>query len=224
MEKELVVHPSGLTIRKNSYDTEIIKEVARSYGWMDVKDKVVLDIGANFGAYTSYALKNGAKEVWAFEPEPENFALLQKNVGDDPRAKIFNGAIIRGENTTIDFYLTTGTNHGSYSMFSYRGREKITVKAHQYSKVLDKVKPQCIKCDCEGAEYDFFVTRMPESVEQVVMELHYNCPAGTSPKWYHQALKITAMFANWETVKEPKRNEKLWHTIGGWRKKQLSVQ
>lgn len=46
------------------------------------KGHVVLDIGANIGYYTLlFAKKVGLDgHVFAFEPEPQNFALLSKNV------------------------------------------------------------------------------------------------------------------------------------------------
>ena len=38
-----------------------------------------MDIGANIGIYSLYAAKRGHKVV-AFEPESQNFALLQRNI------------------------------------------------------------------------------------------------------------------------------------------------
>lgn len=43
------------------------------------KDAVLYDIGANVGGYTVWAAKRGVK-VLAFEPEAENYALLNKNI------------------------------------------------------------------------------------------------------------------------------------------------
>lgn len=49
--------------------------------WIDTfkSDEVFFDIGANIGLYSIYAAKRGIK-VTAFEPESQNFALLNKNV------------------------------------------------------------------------------------------------------------------------------------------------
>lgn len=216
---DLLQHPNGMFIRPDTYDHSIIGEVKRSYGWMDVKNKVVLDVGANIGAFTHHALANGAKEVWAFEPDADNFVLLQKNVGDDPRAKLKNAALISGDAASIDFYLTDGTNHGNYSMYSIRGRKKVTVNAVNFRKVLDHVKPDVIKMDCEGAEYDLLRPfYLPDSVKQFAMELHYNTPASQCESWYELAGELAENFDSWETVVRPKRNEKLWHTLGGWRR------
>jgi len=218
--REVIQHSSGLHIRKDSFDSEIIKEIHRSYGWMDIEGKVVMDIGANFGAFSHYALKRGAKFIYAFEPEQENFELLKRNVGEfEPsRIKLVNAALVSGAGGEIDFYLTTGTNHGSYSMYSYRGRQKVTVKSFNFAEALKEAQPECIKMDCEGAEHDLLPCVFPTSVKQLAMELHYNGPAHTVPSWYDHSEDIMEMFKDWETVKEPKRNPKLWHTLAGWKK------
>lgn len=43
------------------------------------RDSFVIDVGANIGYYTLLAAKRGAT-VYAFEPEPHNFDLLQRNI------------------------------------------------------------------------------------------------------------------------------------------------
>lgn len=42
---------------------------------------VVVDLGANIGAFSLYAAAMGAKKVIAVEPEPHNMELLVQNVG-----------------------------------------------------------------------------------------------------------------------------------------------
>lgn len=42
---------------------------------------IVVDLGANIGAFTLYAAALGAKKVIAVEPEPHNVEMLVKNVG-----------------------------------------------------------------------------------------------------------------------------------------------
>ena len=46
-------------------------------------DDAIYDIGANVGAYSLYAgkkIKGGKGQVYAFEPEPYNRSLLEKNI------------------------------------------------------------------------------------------------------------------------------------------------
>lgn len=64
-------------------ETEKILELAP-------KDKLCLDIGANIGVISMALVANGYK-VAAFEPQPEVFKLLKKNVGFD--ADVHNTAL-----------------------------------------------------------------------------------------------------------------------------------
>jgi FkbM family methyltransferase len=64
-------------------ETEKILELAP-------KDKLCLDIGANIGVISMALVANGYK-VAAFEPQPEVFKLLKKNVGFD--ADVYNTAL-----------------------------------------------------------------------------------------------------------------------------------
>lgn len=46
---------------------------------------IVVDIGANIGAFTLYAAKMGAKKVIAVEPEPHNIELLRMNIAENKK-------------------------------------------------------------------------------------------------------------------------------------------
>lgn len=43
-------------------------------------DEILLDIGANVGMFTIWAAKTRGVQVYAFEPESQNFALLYRNI------------------------------------------------------------------------------------------------------------------------------------------------
>jgi FkbM family methyltransferase len=44
------------------------------------KDDVLIDIGANVGMYTIWAAKTRGARVFAFEPESQNYSLLNRNI------------------------------------------------------------------------------------------------------------------------------------------------
>ncbi|MGZ5091242.1 MAG: FkbM family methyltransferase [Burkholderiales bacterium] len=44
-------------------------------------DEVLLDCGANVGMYTIWAAATRGVRVYAFEPESQNYALLNRNIG-----------------------------------------------------------------------------------------------------------------------------------------------
>jgi FkbM family methyltransferase len=55
-------------------------------------DDVLVDIGANVGMYTIWAARTRGVRVWAFEPEAQNYALLNRNIhanGLDERVQAF---------------------------------------------------------------------------------------------------------------------------------------
>jgi FkbM family methyltransferase len=213
----LEVYKNGMHYRPWTYDKSVITEMPRAYGWLDLEGKVVLDIGGNIGAFSNFAIERGAKEVWAFEPEEENFELLSMNVGG--RAKVFRGALISGKDSEIKFYKTTsGKNPGNYSMIPFKGREIVKVPAINFSSVLNELQPEVIKMDCEGAEYDLLKTVLPDSVQEISLEIHLN-----KREFKECAEKLIALFDTWEMVKAPKYNDKSWHTYGGWRKNSSSA-
>jgi len=59
---------------------EIFRDL--TYNFKDCKinsGDIVLDIGANIGVFSRYAIANGAHEVYSFEPIKENYDFLVKN-------------------------------------------------------------------------------------------------------------------------------------------------
>lgn len=112
------------------------------------KTDVIIDIGANIGYYTILFARLG-KEVHAFEPEPENFKLLQKNIRVN---KITNAIIVQkavsNKNGTVNLKLNK-LNTGGHHITSLT-KETIqieTIRLDNYIKQAD-----FIKMDIEGAE------------------------------------------------------------------------
>ena len=73
--------------RANTTDENIINEILNKQAYRKKKinffieeDDVWLDGGAHIGFFSLYASKNNAKKIYCFEPEKENFSLLQQNI------------------------------------------------------------------------------------------------------------------------------------------------
>ncbi len=220
---ELYKHESGLYLRKGSYDTYTIKEIIKSYSWMPVNKKRVLDIGGCFGGYSKYALDNGAEEVWTFEPEPRNYFTTCKNLQkyiDDKKCHVYNYAVVLNDpRHEIPFYISfNGKSFGSFSTTRYRGRKEIQVKTMNLSKIFENFKPEVLKIDCEGQEHDLLQRNLPECVKYFTMEIHL-----TKPTWKESGIQIIKQFDDWECVKQPKFVYKtgkpvLFTTIGAWKR------
>ena len=57
------------------------------WGFVSYKNKIVLDLGADYGSTAYYFLKRGAKKVIAVEGDPFYASKLLKNYGMDSRVK-----------------------------------------------------------------------------------------------------------------------------------------
>ncbi len=119
-------------------------------------DMNVLDIGANIGYHTlQISKKVGAGgQVFAFEPDPENFRLLTKNVEANQCAnvKLFQNAV-SDQPGELKLYFCE-ENRGDHRIFdSGDNRKSVSVKAVKLDDLLpDDLRIDVIKIDIQGAE------------------------------------------------------------------------
>tara|TARA_R110000751_G_scaffold56017_2_gene119893 strand:- start:321 stop:965 length:645 start_codon:yes stop_codon:yes gene_type:complete len=203
----------GCFVRPDTCDKEVVAEMERSYGWLSVEGKRVLDVGANIGTFSRMALNKGASFVESYEPDLDNSTLAKLNA---PEADIKTAALITGKEKEIALYINpTSKNHGNFSTTEYRGREAHMVPAVNFAEVLSEFKPDVIKMDCEGAEYDLLRNPLPEFVKEISLEIHL-----MKKNWRnYEALKLVENFSDWETVVQPKIGKQNWHTLAGYRRK-----
>lgn len=202
-------------IRENTYDAFTLKEINRSYGWMNTKGKVVLDIGGHIGSAAVLFANGGARKVISIEPDKDNFRMLQKNT-KGLLVELINAACV--ENPALEqvlLYTNKGMNKGMHSLVVKRGRGVgILVDAVQFSKLLKKYKPSVLKIDIEGAEYDILTQPLPAYVKEVTMEIHF----GKRVNREVRAPELIKLFKGWECIKKPKLDGKNWTTIGAWKR------
>ena len=165
--------------RENTYDINIIKEVTRVYKNLDMTNNCVLDIGANIGAFTLFAIEKGASRVIGFEPEPDNFALCYENCKIFTNTQIINKAIVCNDDLTRQFFLNKGINKGAHSLYVHRGRDIITINCIKFETVLNQYQPKIIKMDIEGGEYELLPQYiLPNYVMQLAVEYHFKKNTG----------------------------------------------
>lgn len=116
-----------------------------------------LDCGANIGTFTLLCLHKKAK-VYAFEPEPENFNLLNQNIKMNHPGKkgvrTFRQALFL-QDDKAPLYLCKGDyNKYRHTLFYKRGRSIIQVPVRSIFTVLAKYPVNCIKMDIEGSEIE----------------------------------------------------------------------
>ncbi len=162
------------------HDIQIIRECRAWFHILDdfeydLKDKVVLDVGANRGFFTKLAVDSGAKRVIAIEPEKNNVRVLRRNA---PTAVCLSGALIGWREETIPLTISKRASHTkSCSVVRSTGGGSIIlghVEAFCFSDILKMYKPNAIKLNCQGAEWAYFQTPLPKCVKFLFGEVHYS--------------------------------------------------
>ena len=136
------------------FETELAKKEIK-------RNDIVLDIGANIGYFTLIFSKlvgdNG--KVYAFEPEPNNFAILKKNIEiNNIHNVILIQKAISDISKKISFYICD-YNHAQHRAYpSPRCDKEITVDSitidEYFSESKFSRKINFVKIDVEGSEYD----------------------------------------------------------------------
>jgi len=116
-----------------------------------------VDIGAHIGYYTLLAAEIvGPKgRVFAFEPDPENFALLEANIkaaGVEEYVVAVNAAIGLNHGGKSELYLSR-TNSGDHRLFATPGRTHVEVPVLALDRYLSYGDVDFIKCDTQGYEW-----------------------------------------------------------------------
>lgn len=228
IEPRPLVEHRGLLCRVGTFDARIVGEIEHSYGWLDVAGRRVMDIGANIGAFTCWAVRHGASYICAVEPDPSNFELLEVNFRRAchdqemaglplPHYHLLRRAVTDGSTAEVNlWYPARGVNHGALSTTEFRGRTPATVPTMPFRSAVADYDIDTIKCDCEGAEYEFLDGDWlwDNGVTQVAAEIHLS-----RREWRDiQAPALVASYASWEVVRVPHIGPKNWTTIAGWQR------
>jgi FkbM family methyltransferase len=166
--------------------------------YMKIDDGTFVDIGANIGKYTVFMARKlaGKGRVLAIEPEPDNFAVLAKNIFLN---RMYNNitaidkACSDKEESAILYLQKKGS--GSHSL--YRPKKcwkEIRVRTMKLDDIVERLKIEnirLIKIDVEGAEAE--VLRGAEKVlgkfhPDIIFESEKNirqCSEILSPLGYH---------------------------------------
>ena len=169
---------SGLRFQaRTPMDVWIIKEscldrqyerasVALEDGW------TVIDIGAGLGDFTIHAAKDRPRSrVFAYEPFPESFALLQYNLtlNGVENVTAFSFAIGAGS-SAIELRVVSGEAVQHTTVSNAALRESVRVPSLTLDRAFADLQLECcdyLKVDCEGAEYDIFFNASNSTLKKI---------------------------------------------------------
>lgn len=153
-QKMFLDDKDSMNLRANGifeeFETELVqREIKRG--------DVVLDLGANIGYYTlMFARLVGSEgKVYAFEPDPTNFALLRKNVRANGYTNVeLAQKAVSNTNGKLKLYLSE-ENWGDHRIYdSHDGRKFVEVESVRLDDYFQGYQGEInfIKMDIQGAE------------------------------------------------------------------------
>ncbi|MFA6531049.1 MAG: FkbM family methyltransferase [Candidatus Micrarchaeia archaeon] len=132
----------------------------------------VIDIGANVGVFSVYALGKGAKVI-SYEPSSENFSRLQENrdINGQNGFTIWKKGVWN-KNGNIDFYLTDNpaNNHFVNSYEKAKTSKCETAQVITFESVLKENSLDSVdfvKIDVEGCELDIMASMDKDLIRKV---------------------------------------------------------
>lgn len=188
---------SGLRFHtRSAMDVWALKETLldhyyERYGFPVQDGWTVIDIGGGIGDFTTLAAyRRPASRVFAFEPTPSSYALLQENLKTNniTNVQAFPAAvwskdgdieIDMGVGEPVQF---TSQEHNGSGVVEAR---KVVVPGYSLATVFEKcgiTKCDLMKLDCEGAEYEILFTApdtILQRIDRIVMEYHDNANSYT---------------------------------------------
>ena len=173
---------TGFFYPKDSGSENAIKEAyyLKDYGGLpsvvNFTGKTVMDCGAHIGTFSRRAFEEGAAKVICYEPFPECIEALKLNI---PTATIIEAAVAK-QSGTADFHFRNERLEGSSLIHKGANQVRWNYKTMQVTKLsffdeLHKIKPNILKMDIEGEEWNIFEDgnkQLPDYVEALFIEVH----------------------------------------------------
>jgi FkbM family methyltransferase len=140
----------------------------------------VVDVGAHIGIFALYAVKRWkAKKVVCFEPCPENYAGLTRNIQNNNLTDIItaNPQAISGQTEKRSLHVCAD-NDACHSLYSTDEGEVVQVQCVTLKQALEMnhiSHVDYLKLDCEGPEWEILKSLDGETlakIDVIGMEIH----------------------------------------------------
>jgi FkbM family methyltransferase len=182
-----IIHRKGirLKLRPHTDDLKIVKSnfVTGHYirDFIPItKDSIVVDVGAHIGSFSVVAAQTASKVI-AFEPDPDNFQMLKKNIALNHLKNIHAYQMaVSGSDGYQDMYIFKNGSTGNHSLYT-RERKDLIRKPVQTTSLHGIIEKEglpvidFLKLDCEGAEHDILRNMSLETavkIRAIAMETH----------------------------------------------------
>jgi FkbM family methyltransferase len=159
-------------------DTDMIGESISNYliPEVDYTGKVCLDLGANIGGFSKIAMDFGASKIVSVECDSRNFNMLVDSFDESDNVELIHGAITSSLNETIKIYKNNSQKkHCSTSIIKKKNnqfKEYDEVRSIRFNDLVNKHKPDIIKIDIEGAEYQIIEDVLAYYPDVLFIEMH----------------------------------------------------
>lgn len=120
-----------------------------------LKNPVMVDVGAHVGS-TTYPFARLGWRVYCFEPNPENYQLLTRNLRWFIRAKLFRAAVSDSDGETDFFISDKFWGIHSLKPFDDSHTSKIRIRTTTLTTFLSEMnidRLDFLKIDAEGADF-----------------------------------------------------------------------
>lgn len=181
----------------------------------------IVDLGANIGVFTLYAsYLNPHGRVIAYEPQPETFGILKRNITLNDRRNIEPhnaGVSDRMDQGRLWYHEGNVGGHSLYSALT-PGKDKVSEVVNLVS--LDHVVESnsldgvgLLKIDCEGSEYRIISGASEGTlrrIRSIAMEYHLIPGEATGPELLKARLEASGFKVN--TAQNPPVGGLMWAT------------
>jgi len=171
----------------------------------EIQNKIVIDIGANVGAFTSLAAEIGAKKVIGYEPIQANYNQLIENTKIYPNVQASNLAVY-SDVTTV-----TMVGSGEHATIGDGQDYVMTTTLEDIFNSFPEEKSFTVKLDCEGSEFDILYSaskKTLEKIDTIYMEIHEDAKKERIAKHMDTYLK-------YHGFKQTEWHELYWFPVNG---------
>jgi len=151
------------------------------WGFLNVKGKHVVDVGAFVGDSSIYFALKGAERVIAIEPHPVAYQEMLENIKlNDLEAKITPINVALGQEGYIEIPFDVPLDYIIDKIYEERslfiGTKTVRIKSITLSDLMRmiNIRPDVLKLDCEGCEYDVILNdyQAVKLFEELAIECH----------------------------------------------------